>query len=220
MYFGVGEERNEETLSDGWVMLLPSSSLSASLSLFRALFLAPQPRFDTALKEKHRSPLQGPVEHGEDERPPEQEEPHFGSGWGRERASERSLTSREFVPQWSVEVFIFFPFALPVPQFPLFPLRNDPFLVSFLRQTQSKRRTRVPFLFLRQAPTKQTQKCSPPWLPPAAAPSPLPARPPPPAAARPRTSRPRPAPACASRPLRPSPRPGPRSSSRECAECS
>ena len=72
------------------------------------------------------------------------------SGWDRERASERSLTSREFVPQWSRRVFIFFPFALPFSQFPLFPLRTrTPFLVSFLRQTQSKRRTRVPFLFLR-----------------------------------------------------------------------
>lgn len=139
-------------------MLLPSSSLSASLSLFRALFLAPQPRFDTALKEKHRSPLQGPVEHGEDERPPEQEEPHFGSGWGRERASERSLTSREFVPQWSVEVFIFFPFALPVPQFPLFPFKERPLSRLILAPNPKQEANQSPFSFSKTSSNQTNSK--------------------------------------------------------------
>lgn len=139
-------------------MLLPSSSLSASLSLFRALFLAPQPRFDTALKEKHRSPLQGPVEHGEDERPPEQEEPHFGSGWGRERASERSLTSREFVPQWSVEVFIFFPFALPVPQFPLFPFKERPLSRLVLAPNPKQEANQSPFSFSKTSSNQTNSK--------------------------------------------------------------
>jgi len=145
-------------LSDGWVMLLPSSSLSVSLSLFRALFLAPQPRFDTALKEKHRSPLQDPIEHGEDERPPEQEEPHFGSGWGRERASERSLTSREFVPQWSVEVFIFFPFALPVPQFPLFPFKERPLSRLVLAPNPKQEANQSPFSFSKTSSNQTNSK--------------------------------------------------------------
>lgn len=139
-------------------MLLPSSSLSASLSLFRALFLAPQPRFDTALKEKHRSPLQDPIEHGEDERPPEQEEPHFGSGWGRERASERSLTSREFVPQWSVEVFIFFPFALPVPQFPLFPFKERPLSRLVLAPNPKQEANQSPFSFSKTSSNQTNSK--------------------------------------------------------------
>jgi hypothetical protein len=139
-------------------MLLPSSSLSVSLSLFRALFLAPQPRFDTALKEKHRSPLQGPIEHGEDERPPEQEEPHFGSGWGRERASERSLTSREFVPQWSVEVFIFFPFALPVPQFPLFPFKERPLSRLVLAPNPKQEANQSPFSFSKTSSNQTNSK--------------------------------------------------------------
>lgn len=139
-------------------MLLPSSSLSVSLSLFRALFLAPQPRFDTALKEKHRSPLQDPIEHGEDERPPEQEEPHFGSGWGRERASERSLTSREFVPQWSVEVFIFFPFALPVPQFPLFPFKERPLSRLVLAPNPKQEANQSPFSFSKTSSNQTNSK--------------------------------------------------------------
>ena len=51
--------------------------LSLSLSLSIRELLALQSHFDTAVKERHRSPLQGPVERGENERPSEQEEPHF-----------------------------------------------------------------------------------------------------------------------------------------------
>ena len=138
------------------MLLLPSSSLSISLSLFRALFLAPQPRFDTALKEKHRSPLQGPIEHGEDERPPEQEEPHFGSGWGRERARERSLTSREFVPQWSVEVF--FPLCTSGSTISPFSFKERPLSRLVLAPNPKQEANQSPFSFSKTSSNQTNSK--------------------------------------------------------------
>ena len=80
--------------------------LSLSLSLSIRELLALQSHFDTAVKERHRSPLQGPVERGENERPSEQEEPHFLAlpafvSWVM--ASERLSSPRVF---FCVRVFI------------------------------------------------------------------------------------------------------------------
>lgn len=139
------------------MLLLPSSSLSISLSLFRALFLAPQPRFDTALKEKHRSPLQGPIEHGEDERPPEQEEPHFGSGWGCERASERSLTSREFVPV-ERRSFYFFPLRTSYSTISPFSFKERPLSRLVLAPNPKQEANQSPFSFSKTSSNQTNSK--------------------------------------------------------------
>jgi len=168
---------------------------------------------DTADDRRDHSPLQYPVEHREDERPAEQEEPHFF--WLRAKSS----SSSSFLWSFAVEFFFFFFF---------FFRFNSPHSHSLSFFTSALPLSARVFLALpypreraRSTPQTKTQdrkKCSPPWLPPAASlPLLLLARPPPTAAAR--MSRPWRALPCASRRPPPSPRPPAlRSSSRESGD--